>query len=123
MDCPRNRYESCSLPELEAYMVHHVEEANEASMEYVDTKEQFHLYEDVKKIRFAQILDSVEGKTIKAKETKALLSSEWGGFIEERALARHCMTKAMINYENHKRYCDMFRSLVSSKKKELDKLY
>lgn len=112
-----------SLETLGNKLVHWARECYKAEKEYCKAKEQFILYDDVRKIRFAQICDTQpHGHTEAAKNRNSLICPEWLDFTEEFKNAKIGLLRSQIERDNASRFWETTRSILSLRKGELNKL-
>lgn len=85
---------------------------------YIDGDEQFQILEDNKKSYLATLVEAQEGKTTAEKERKALVSPEYGSWLEGYQAARKQSRQLRVERDNLQRLFETCRSILSSKNNE-----
>lgn len=92
--------------------------AYEKDLEWVDAQETYDILEDNKKSRFACIVEASEGKTSAEKERAALITADWGVYLNTLSNARRLARLSRVEKDNANRLYDTCRSILSSKNAE-----
>lgn len=105
--------------DLQENLLKYEEEALKYGKEYAKAKEVFDLLDKRKDIKKQEIIDRQEGKTNAERERKALVSTEWGNYVDNLVTAESLKTKYRILYDDAVRRWDGTRSLLSNKNAEM----
>ena len=111
-----------SLPQLEEMLMEYANRAYLADKEYEHAKEEYQVLDDNYKITFALLTTEREEKSEAAKERITLISDKWREYVLTYANARKEKGKWFVEQKNCDRMVDVLRTLISSKRKELDRL-
>ena len=87
---------------------------------YVEAKNAYHSWEDLKKVKFEMIIDLYEGKKSE-KEHMALMSEKWKNYLYRLSELRYDHLVAMTERDRTCREWDYIRSSLSMIKQEVNK--
>jgi len=91
----------------------------EADKAYVEAKEQFLVLDDIKKIRFEQIVEKQSGDKVNYREHKAKISPEWGAWLKTYQQFRYEEQKARLMRDKYRRDWETCRSMLSTANQEM----
>ena len=104
--------------ELEAKLYELAHHCYAADKLYIDGDEEFQILEDNRKPYLALLVEAQEGKTTAEKERKALISPEYGSWLEGYQAARKNSRQLRVERDNLSRLFNTCRSILSSKNNE-----
>lgn len=110
--------EELTIAELEQKLYELAHSCYSADKLYIDGDEQYQILEDNKKSYLASLVDSQEGKTTAEKERKALMSPEYGAWLEGYKEARKKARQLRVERDNLSRLWETCRSILSSRNNE-----
>lgn len=87
-------------------------------LEWIEAQENYDILEDNKKSKFACIVEIMEGKTSAEKERAALVTIDWGVYLNTLSNARKLARLSRVEKDNANRLYDTCRSILSSKNAE-----
>lgn len=95
------------------------DKAYNAGKQYVLAKEKYAKHEAIKKIRFAQLVSTGEGRSMKERENNALVSPEWNDFVTALVELETVKNKWQLEVSRFKDDFETCRSELSLLKQEM----
>jgi hypothetical protein len=111
-----------SLLELQEQLYSLCHKCYQADADFVEANEQFELLEDMKKVRFEQIVEKQSGDKTNLREHNARISTEWQEWLKVYAQFRNERNQALLLRDRYRREyltCQMLMSAIKSELKTI----